>query len=249
MQIPVLRGVIDRRILANYRIDAEVAARVIPSPFRPKLVNGFALGGICLIRLKQVRPWFFPFPWGLRSENAAHRFAVKWDEDGQTREGVYIPRRDTNSRLNTIVGGTLFPGVHHHSRFEVTESVDHLCVALRSDDGQTRVHVSGRVAEALPPTSVFTSLAQASEFFEHGSLGYSDTHQAGRYDGLELRCRNWSMQPLEIDHIESSFFEDVDRFPPGSAVFDHALLMRGIEHEWHGRGDLCCVPAARQRTL
>jgi Uncharacterized conserved protein (COG2071) len=240
MRIPVLRGVIDRRILANFRIDAEVAARVIPQPFRPKLVNGFAMGGICLIRLKQVRPWFFPFPWGLRSENAAHRFAVEWDEGGQTREGVYIPRRNTNSRLSTIVGGTLFPGVHHHSRFDVSETVDRLSVALRSDDGRTRVHVSGRVADALPPTSVFSSLAQASEFFEHGSLGYSDTSQSGRYDGLELRCRNWSMQPLEIDRIESSFFEDLDRFPKGSAVFDHALLMRGIEHEWHGRGDLCC---------
>lgn len=244
MRIPVLRGVIDRRILANYRIDADVAARVIPSPFRPKLVNGFALGGICLIRLKQVRPWFFPFPWGLQSENAAHRFAVEWDADGQTREGVYVPRRDTNSRLSTIVGGTLFPGVHHHSRFEVTETVDHLSVALCSDDGLTRVHVSGRVAQALPSTSVFSSLAQASAFYEHGSLGYSDTHQRGHYDGLELRCRNWSMQPLEIERIESSFFEDISRFPAGSAVFDHALLMRGIQHEWHSRGDLCCVPAA-----
>ena len=240
MRIPVLRGVIDRRILANYRIEAEVAARIIPSPFRPKLVNGFALGGICLIRLKQVRPWFFPFPWGLWSENAAHRFAVEWDEGGQTREGVYVPRRDTNSRLSTIVGGTLFPGVHHHARFDVTETVDHLSVALRSDDGLTRVQVSGRVAEALPTTSVFSSLAQASEFFEHGSLGYSHTAQSGRYDGLELRCRNWSMQPLNVEQIESSFFEDPARFPPGSAVFDHALLMRGIEHEWHGRGDLCC---------
>lgn len=244
MRIPVLRGVIDRRILVNFRIAAEVAARVIPSPFRPKLVNGFALGGICLIRLKQVRPWFFPFPWGLRSENAAHRFAVEWDSGGQTREGVYIPRRDTNSRLNTIVGGTLFPGVHHHSQFEVQESDDHLSVALRSDDGLTHVQVSGRVAQALPSTSVFSSLAQASEFYEHGSLGYSNTAQDGRYDGLELRCQNWSMQPLSIERVQSSFFEDIHRFPPGSAVFDHALLMRGIEHEWHSRGDLCCVPAA-----
>ncbi len=244
MRIPILRGLIDRRILANYRIDAEIAARVIPQPFRPKLVNGFALGGICLIRLKQVRPRLFPFPWGLQSENAAHRFAVEWDEHGQTREGVYIPRRDTNSLLSTIVGGTLFPGVHHHSRFEVQETVDHLSVSLRSDDGMTRVHVSGRVAQTLPSTSVFASLAQASEFFEHGSLGYSDTAQNGRYDGLELRCRNWSMQPLEIDHIESSFFEDISRFPSGSAVFDHALLMRGIEHEWHSRGDLCCDATA-----
>jgi len=36
--------------------------------------------------------------------------------------------------------------------------------------------------------------------------------------------------------VESSFFEDRALFPPGSVEFDCALLMRGIEHEWHGRG-------------
>lgn len=241
MRIPILKGLIDRRILANYRIDAEIAARVIPQPFRPKLVNGYAIGGICLIRLKQVRPRLFPFPWGFQSENAAHRFAVHWDENGQTREGVYIRRRDTNSRLNTIVGGTLFPGVHHHAKFDISESDDHLSVALRSDDRLTHVHVSGRVTDVWPASSAFSTLAQASEFFEHGSLGYSETRQVGRYDGLELRCRSWSMQPLEIDRIESSYFDDVSLFPQGSVTFDHAVLMRGIEHEWHSRGDLCCV--------
>ena len=29
-------------------------------------------------------------------------------------------------------------------------------------------------------------------------------------------------------------------FPEGSIDFDWALLMRGIEHEWHGEQDLCC---------
>src|SRR2546423_12753150 len=100
MRIPAVRGVIDRRLLINYRVDPAVLATLLPAPFRPKLVGGAGMVGICLIRLKQLRPAFLP-PWlGVSSENAAHRAAVEWDEDGRVREGVYVRRRDTNSRFN-----------------------------------------------------------------------------------------------------------------------------------------------------
>src|SRR5437667_12856543 len=110
MRIPVVRGIIDRRILVNFRVDPAVLARLLPSPFRPKLANGTGMAGVCLIRLKQVRPAFVPGFVGVSSENAAHRVAVRWDDDGREGEGVFIPRRDTSSRLNALVGGRLFPG-------------------------------------------------------------------------------------------------------------------------------------------
>ncbi len=243
MRIPVIRGRIDRRILANYRIDPAVINDVLPKPFRPQIVNGFAVGGICLIRLKEIRPHFFPFRWGISSENAAHRIAVEWDVNGETREGVYIPRRDTGSLLNTLVGGRVFPGVHHHASFRVAESKDALSVDMISDDGKTRIALRGAVTEAFPKTSVFSSLSAASDFFRRGSLGYSVTHVRGKYDGLELRCRDWRMEALDINKIESSYFDDKSRFPADSIQFDCALLMRSIEHEWHGREDLCCSAA------
>src|SRR5919204_5757200 len=112
MQVPVIRGIIDRRILANFRVDATVLARLLPSPFRPKLVHGAGMAGVCLIRLKDIRPRFLPSFLGISSENAAHRIAVEWDEGGRRREGVFIPRRDTSSWLNTLAGGRLFPGLH-----------------------------------------------------------------------------------------------------------------------------------------
>lgn len=240
MKLPVLRGKIDRRILANYRIDPAVMSKLLPKPFRPQVVHGFAIGGICLIRLKQIRPHFFPFRWGIGSENAAHRIAVEWDENGETRTGVYIPRRDTGSLLNTLVGGRIFPGVHHHASFRVTESSDALSLDMASDDGITRVSLQGKVTQNLPTTSVFSSLAAASDFFKRGSLGYSVTRVDGKFDGLELRCRDWRVEALQINKIESSYFDDPSRFPADSIQFDCALLMRSIEHEWHGRGDLCC---------
>ncbi len=236
MQILAIRGVIDRRILVNFRVDAAVLARLLPAPFQPKLVNGAGVAGVCLIRLRGIRPRFLPSFLGLTSENAAHRIAVEWDQDSHTREGVFIPRRDTSSRLNTLAGGRLFPGVHHHAAFRVREYGDRYRIELNSDDRQTHLLVEGYVTHELPPASVFRSLEEASVFFERGSLGYSATAQPGQFDGLELRSFNWQVRPLAVERVESSFFEDRALFPPGSVEFDDALLMRGVEHEWHGRG-------------
>lgn len=244
MRIPVLRGIIERRILANYRIDPNALQRLLPAPFRPKLVHGWGVAGICLIRLRGVRPALVPEWLGIASENAAHRIAVEWsDPDGLLREGVYIPRRDTNSRLNALAGGRLFPGVHHHARFTVRETLERFEVALHSDDGCTHVAVRAHLTAQLPSTSIFRSLDEASAFFRAGSLGYSATRDSATFHGLELHCHTWNVEPLEVEEVRSSFFEDATHFPPEAATFDCALLMRGIAHEWQSRGDLCCEPA------
>ncbi len=241
MQIPILRGRIERRILVNYRVDPGVLAAQLPPPFRPKLVRGFGIAGICLIRLAHVRPARLPAWLGIASENAAHRVAVDWDDphDGTRREGVFVRRRDTNLWLNSLAGGRLFPGVHHPAQFTVRETDDRFDVAVASRDGDVRLSVRGCRASRLPASSVFSSLEEASAFFESGSLGYSATNDPARFDGLELRCHDWAVEPLEVEAASSSYFDDESLFPPGSIELDHALLMRRIEHEWHGRADLC----------
>ena len=242
--IPVVRGVIERRILANYRVRPEALARVLPPPFRPKTIHGWGVAGICLIRLRSVRPRALPSFVGLSSENAAHRIAVEWDHAGETREGVYIPRRDTSSRLNTMLGGRFFPGEHHRASFRVQEGDGRYSIEIDADDGSMHVAVVGRVAESLPENSIFRSLDEASAFFERGALGYSVTAREGEYDGLELKTFRWAVRPLEIERVESSFFDDATHFPAGTAEFDCALLMQDVEHEWHGRASLCCPIAS-----
>ena len=199
MRIPVIRGLIDRRILVNYRVKPDVLAGLLPKPFRLNLVNGMGMAGVCLIRLKHIRPKFLPAFLGISSENAAHRIAVEWDHNGETKQGVFVPRRDTSSKINTLLGGRLFPGMHSHATFQVEEHDDNFRVELTSDDQQTHLLVEGHVAEELPRDSVFGSLKS----------------------------------------VKSSFFDNRELFPAGSVDFDCALLMQGIDHEWHGRDCLC----------
>ena len=233
MRVPVLQGVIQRRLLVNYRVAPDALDGILPAPFRPKLVDGYAIAGICLIRLANIRPRDLPAGLGLRSENAAHRIAVEWDADGHTHEGVYIPRRDSDSRVNVFVGGRVFPGVHRRAVFTVSESGDRLAVALRSGDDGMQVSIAGRIAQTLPSGSVFANLEEASAFFQKGAVGYSVTRRPGEYDGLELRVAEWRVEPLAIEHVASSFFDDASRFPAGSAIFDCALVMRDVIHSWH----------------
>ena len=238
MRLPTIQGVIRRRILANFRVDPEVMQRLLPSRFTPKLHDGLAVAGICLIRLEHIRPKFVPLNVGLNSENAAHRVAVLWEEEGQTREGVFISRRDTNSELNVLLGGRVFPGEHHQAAFSVKESPSEISLSMQSADATVAVQVEGKIAEQLPSASIFSSLNEASAFFESGSLGYSVTHDADRLDGLRLETKQWQVEPLEIGKVHSTYFSDETMFPKDSIAFDHALIMRNVEHEWHTADDL-----------
>jgi hypothetical protein len=238
MRFALVRGTIERRILVNWRVEPRVLARLLPEPFEPRLAHGWGMAGICLIRLGHLRPSFVPHFLGLSSENAAHRIAVQWSEGGERRAGVYIHRRDTDSPLSALAGGRIFPGVHHRARFQVEEDGARFAVDMASQDGQSSLSLVGWRAPALNPTSAFRSLDEASHFFESGSLGWSPTADPTCFEGLELVTLGWSVQPLAIERVRSSLFDDRGAFPEGSAVLDSALLMEDLAHEWHRRGML-----------
>ena len=232
LNLPTMHGVIDRRMLVNFRIKPERVAPLLPSFFRPKLVKGWAMAGICLIRLRDIRPKGFAAAFGVTSENAAHRIVVEWDENGAVREGVFIPRRDTSSALQSLVGGRIFPGIHHAADFAVNEVGGDYQLDMKSRDDETLVRLQARQAKTLSPRSVFASLDEASDFFARGSAGYSATNKPDCCDGLELFTSGWRTEPLDVTLVESSFFDDPKTFPAGTIEFDCALLMQNIAHEW-----------------
>ena len=234
MKLPTVQGIIDRRILINYRVAPDAIANYLPAPFRPKLVENHAIAGICLIRLKEIRPKGLPAVIGIGSENGAHRIAVEWDEGGTTKSGVYIPRRDTSSRLNALAGGRIFPGVHHMSDFVVQDAggVVNMSIVERGKD-EPLVEFESVETDEFPADSVLKNLTETSEFLQLGNVGYSIKPDTDELEGLELRTLDWLVKPLDVTSIKSSYYDDESIFPKGSITFDHGLLMRDIRHEWH----------------
>jgi hypothetical protein len=237
MKIPAIQGVIDRRILLNFTADPGVIQKIIPPPFRPRVYRGKAIVGICLIRFKPMRPKGFPGLVGLSSENGAHRIAVEWTEKGQTKQGVFIPRRDSSSLFNIIAGGRIFPGRHFRAKFDVREENGYYHIAFKSSDGTT-ISIDAETTDYFNPNSIFQNLDNASEFFKAGAMGYSPN--GDKYDGVELKIFHWKVVPLITTSIKSSFFENETIFPQGSIQFDHALLMTQVNHEWHSAGQKSC---------
>ena len=248
MNIPTIEGIIRRRILLNYRISPDVVQAVLPKNFRPKLAGGHAIGGICLIRLETIRPKGFPRQLGISSENAAHRIAVEWkDETGNQREGVFVPRRDTDSRLNALAGGRIFPGVHHRSRFTVGDRDGRISLRVIAGDMEhPLVDLQVEETDEFPATSIFEGLQASSRFFEAGCIGYSSRPGSCILDGLLLEVKDWRVSALKVNEVRSAYFDDRALFPPGSIELDHALLMRDIPHEWHSEPAMRTEPKTEE---
>lgn len=230
MELPVLDGIIDRRLLINYRVKPEVVKNLLPDGLEPLTINGYASAGICLLRLKHIGIKHTPRLLRINSENAAHRFLV---HDRNTNlYGVYIPRRDTDSVMNVIVAGKLFSWPHYLARFEVNEANDVYAVTMESEDGHSSLQVEAELADSFPTDSMFGSLGYASECFRECSTGISPSSHQKRNKIIQLNTSTWTVKCLHVRHLRSSFFEERTIFPEGSICFDNALLMEGIAHEW-----------------
>lgn len=214
---PEMHAQIERRLLVTYRADPEVVAKLLPDPYRPQLVNGSALAGMCLLRLGHLVLRGKPQWGGNHPEDAAHRIAIEWDEPAGPQTGVYIVRRDSNSLSNVVAAGCIYPGRHNRSRFVVNESPEEIRIYCRALDGSVEFDVHVRLTQTLEGSKVFRDLADAAAFFEQGATGGPDEDVA------------WTMQPASVLAATSSYFDNAERFPRGSIEVDSALVMRPIE--------------------
>ena len=131
--------------------------------------------------------------------------------------------------MNALVGGRVFPGKHYFAKFNVIEENDNYHLDFTSSD-DTRIEIDAKKSTEFNSNSIFETLDEVSKFFENGSVGYSPN--GNNFEGLKLETYNWEVEPLEVSHVKSSFFEDETIFPKGSVQFDNAILMTNIEHEW-----------------
>lgn len=231
--MPVMSGIIDRRILVNYKVAPEIVKSLLPPHLEPWVINGYASAGICLLRLKGIGIRHTPSLLKITSENAAHRFLVTYKREGKEEHGVYIPRRDTDSRLNVLLAGKLLHWPHYPASFQSNESNGRYSVKMESADGYAGLSIAAGVVEKFPEHSMFDSVEHASECFRDCALGISPSTSPAKFKSIELKTKSWLVKPLQVHHLQSSYFENQNLFPEGCIAFDNALLMENIEHEWH----------------
>ena len=219
MELPLLNGIIDRRILINYRVDPQIIKNLLPAGFSPLIVNGYASAGICILRLKDIGIKFLPDLFRFTSENVAHRILIERKDCGADGRGVYIPRRDTDSYLNVLLAGKLFSWPHYMANFKIQESGDHYSFEMNSKDKSSSVQVEVKIGAVFPADSMFGSLEKVSDCFKGCAVGYSPSN-GKNIKGIELRTERWEVEPLELLKIKSSFFENESLFPEGSIEFD-----------------------------
>lgn len=196
MRVPRLRGEIGRRLLMNYRADPDTVARLLPPPFRPQLVEDSAVAGICLIRLGAMRPAGVPRWAGLRSENAAHRVAVEWDDAEGTHTRVYIPRRDSDSWVNIALGGRIYPGEHHRARCAVRQPGGSLGV-LRARLGRLLRHASA-IAVRRPPTTDLAMEGRARRRHPRPLIVLRRPHRLPARNGEVRQCTGHAQSPRRM---------------------------------------------------
>lgn len=189
--------------------------------------NGYAIVGVCLIGLEQIRPKGLPAAIGLTSENMAHRVAVQYPVDGSKRDGVFVWRRDTDQRLVSLLGGRLFPGLQGHATFDINEREHGVTFHALTSGGEADVSVDVDIRQDWRPTPAFGTFGQVSEFFRRGSCGFS-CGADGNLERMELRTLEWNMTPLDVHSWRAPFYQS--RWP---VELDGALIMRRVAHEWH----------------
>jgi len=221
---PAIRGVVDRRILINYRVPIASLEDEVPDPFRPtEVADGWGFGSVCIMRLKNERPRFVPSMFGTSLETITHRISVERDDGDGTMSCVYVPRRDTPSQMGSLVVGGLMPGMGNNVSLETDERGDRHHV--RVDCGEGSVRASVEEGGALPSDSVFDSVQEAKGFFLEACVRYSPS--GTRHEAVEFCPYNRNMSALKPINVESRHFEGIE----GSEL-DSAFLMKGIKHEW-----------------
>ena len=228
LSIPVI-GVIGRRLLVNATVDADLVRPLLPpgvtaSPPGPA-GDGRALVGICLLRVRDLRPAGLPTALGRSFDGFAHRIAVT---RGDGSPGVHIVRRETADRLARAVGGRLFPGTH--GAIDVEPMADDLRVEARGRGGPALVV---DVVDEPPPSgstpSVLGDDDAASRFFAAATEATSPSRRTGRYEALHMDAAPFSVRAVRVREVVLDRLAwALGNLPPSALRFDSAFLVRDV---------------------
>lgn len=239
MKRSTVKGLIDWKILINYKVELSVLQQYLPKPFFPRSIRGFGLVGIAVTKQKGVRSIGRPAPLGLNAMLVEHQAAVTWEDGGRLRHGLYIPRRDTSSLLQLMMGDRLSGGLHHLARIRARIRQDRYVVSMRGMNQEgVRAKLMAKLTDRFPMGSVMKELETAVSFFESGKVAYSPLYKHSIFEGVEWNAQDFSIQPLRVERLEGNYWEEIAGFPKKSIFFDHAILIQGAPYQWNHMPEL-----------
>jgi hypothetical protein len=229
MQSVSVQGISTRPILLCYRMTPGTAQGRLPKGARLATVNGFVVGGILGLPSFSHRALGIASRWTC-SYRIVHFLKVTRHQAGTDRDGIFIIRRDTSSRLHAFIGQCR-PVPPHHAHVQFGQP-DEGAVDLRvsSDDAVMQVCLKGHLAPSQPTNSIFSSPAQALESLESAVflLGRNRRNRSSASNGSQ---RRWRLQPLAVEETFSSIFHEMDNGSTG-VEFDSAYSIQEVEYVW-----------------
>jgi hypothetical protein len=198
-----IRGTIRRRLLVNAVVDPDEATRRLPVGLRPHVTALGTVVGCCLLEIDGIRPAYVPAIAGRTLRAAAHRISVEWEDDsGQMTVGVYVPMRQTDSRMAVALGGRWFPGVHEPAEVEVSASDGDLRWATdpRGPDGY-RVRVDASIPR---DTDASIACEPVAGTCMSADVGLSPDHH-GVLEGARMEPDHRRVRKVAIDDLDSAF--------------------------------------------
>lgn len=230
----------DCRIIVLYRCAPQRLGPLLPDGLAPREFRGYALAGLALVRRRIWRGALWPERMSTVA-NLLHFVDSHRERDDLGAGETLVLRCDTSSRLSAILRTPRrFRQRQNHAQFRIRQESGAISIDCRSDDRSMHVAFRARPQRDPPDSSLFRSPEQLRQLL-HEQLRYldllpsTDRPKAAAGEGVRRH-----LIPLRVEHLQSSYFDDTERFPAGAAEFDSAYWLRSEEVVWLGAGRLCC---------
>ncbi len=224
-------GVLENTVLLNFRTDAEVLRRLLPSPFEPRLVDGYGLVGILLFTMKDLsceKTMGFSPP----SDHVLYRIAVSWKKGGRTFHGMYLLRHEVNTRLPVRQRRRgLFPVAGIPVRWHKVSDSGSIEWTLKNKTN-TKLHVKAKISSSFSGGSVFRSLEEASDFFAAERAAIAPRFQKSIFSNTHFLPLTWPVKALFVQKLTTDVDQVENLFPKGQIFFDSGLIWSKIPCKW-----------------
>jgi hypothetical protein len=221
-----LRGPIGCRLVVLYRVAPDALVPLMPEGMRVDPYKGYAVAGLCYThRVRGEGPWWSNPP-SQGGDMLSLRILAELDTTSGPRPALWIPRRETSSRLSARFAGALLRGEHHSCRAELEQGDSTLELRVHAGDVE-ELYLRAELAGGLEG-SLFAHPREAEQVLGESRLVRPKSPidaLAGESDDLGLGTGQVSAEPLLVRELRARPFDDRELFTEGSATFDSAFRL------------------------